>query len=65
MRSDILRLVRAPNESLRLNIILYIQIIIWDKSNFARVTSEAKKPIKGYISAKLDIRTLFLREVTF
>ena len=51
MRGAFLRFVGAPNESLRLI------IIIMKKNNFARVTSDPKKPVKGSISAKLVIRT--------
>ena len=50
-RGAILRFVRAPNESLR------IIIIILKKNNFARVTSGPKKSVKGSISAKLVIST--------
>ena len=50
-RGAILRFVRAPNESLRLI------IIFWEQNNIAKVTSDAKKPVKGSISAKLVIRT--------
>ena len=46
-----LRFVGAPNESLRLI------IIILEKNNFTRVTSDPKKSVKGSISAKLVIRT--------
>ena len=56
-RNDFLRLVGAPNVSLILINILYIQIFSWDKNNFAIVTSEPKKYFKGYISAKLVITT--------
>ena len=45
-RGEFLRFFSDPNESLRL-----IQ------NNFARVTSEPKKPVNGSISAKLVIRT--------
>ena len=50
-RGAILRFFRAPNESLRLI------IIILEKNNFATVTSDPKKSVKGSISAKLVIRT--------
>ena len=53
------RFVAATNESLRLI------IIILEQNNFARVTSDPKKSVKGSISAKLVIRTLFLSEVRF
>ena len=46
-----LRFVGTPNESLRLI------IIILEKNNFARVTLDPKKSVKGSISAKLVIRT--------
>ena len=49
----------APNESLT------IIIIFLEQNNFARVTSDAKKSVKGSISAKLVIRTYFLCEVSF
>ena len=45
------RFVGAPNESLRLI------IIILEKNNFVRVTSDPKKLVKDSISAKLVIRT--------
>ena len=48
-------LVFALGEFLML--ILYVQILIYDKKNFARVTSELKMCFKGYISVKLVIRT--------
>ena len=51
MQGEFLRLFGAPNESLRLF------IIFWEKNNFARVTSDPKKLVKGSISAKLVIRT--------
>ena len=50
-RDAFLRFVAATNESLRLI------IIILEQNNFARVTSDSKKPVKGSISAKLVIRT--------
>ena len=37
--------------------ILYVQILSWDQKNFAIVTSEQKKYLKGYISAKIVITT--------
>ena len=58
-RDAFLRFNGATNESLRLI------IIILEQNNFARVTSDPKKPVKGSISAKLVIRTLFLSEATF
>ena len=44
-QSDFLRLVGERNESLRIFIIyyIYVQILIWEKNKFARVTSETKK----------------------
>ena len=45
--------------------ILYVLIHFWEQNNFARVTSEPKKPVNGSISAKLVVRTSFLREVSF
>ena len=50
-RVAFLRFVAAPNESLRLI------IIIFEKNNFARVKSDQKKSVKRSISAKLVIRT--------
>ena len=58
-RDAFLRFVAATNESLRLI------IIILEQNNFARVTSDPKMSVKGSISAKLVIRTLFLSEVSF
>ena len=49
-RGAFLGFVGAPNESLRLI------IIILEKNNFVRVTSDPKKSIKDSISAKLVIR---------
>ena len=40
--SEFLRLFGAPNEFLRLIIILHVQILILDKNKFVRVTSEQK-----------------------
>ena len=51
MRVAFLRFVGAPNESIRLI------IIIFEKNNFVRVTSDPKKSVKDSISAKLVIRT--------
>ena len=39
--------------------LLYLLILIRDHNNFARFTSEPKKPFNGLISAKLVIMTLF------
>ena len=50
----------APNESLRLIIIYYMfKETFGIKKNFARVTSETKKPYKGSISVEIVIKTLF------
>ena len=49
-RGAFLAFVGAPNESLRLI------IIILEQNNFARVTLDPKKSVKGSISAKLVIR---------
>ena len=35
-----LSVVGAQNESLRIVLMYYIEILIWDHNNFARVTSE-------------------------
>ena len=51
MQVVFVRFFGTLNESLRLI------IIFWEQNNFARVTSDAKKPVKGSISAKLVIRT--------
>ena len=37
--------------------VLYVQILIWDHNNFARVTSEPKIPNLRIDLGKLDIRT--------
>ena len=60
-RSEFLKLVGAPNESLRLIIIYYIfkYTFVMKKKTVSRVTSEPKKPFKGSITAKLVILTLF------
>ena len=50
-RGAFLGFVGAPNEPLRLIIIILVQ------NNSARVTLDQKKSIKGSISAKLVIRT--------
>ena len=64
--SDFIRLVGVPNESLRLIMIYYMFKYSFSiKKNFARFTSEPKKPFKGLISSKLVIITLFLHEVSF
>ena len=59
MRNEFLRVVGGPNESLIHIITYYVQILSWDQNNFARVTSEAKKPFNGSIFAKLVIMTFF------
>ena len=65
-RNEFLMLVGAPNESLTLITIYYMfKYSVGIKKNYARVTSETKKYFKGYLSAKLVIRTYFLREMTF
>ena len=51
MQGEFVRFFGAPNESLRLI------IIFCEQNNFARVASDAKKLLKGSISAKLAIRT--------
>ena len=48
-RCEILSLVGAQNESLRLTIIYYIKIHIWNINNFARFTSKPKNSSKGSI----------------
>ena len=48
-RGEFLSVVGAQNESLRLIIIYYIKLHIWDLNNFARFTSEPKNPSKGSI----------------
>ena len=59
-RSEFLKLVGAPNESLRLMIIYYIfKFIFFYQNNFDRVSSEPKNAFKGSITAKLVIMTLF------
>ena len=52
-RGEFLRVVGAQNESLRLIMIYYIKLHIWDLNNFARFTSEPKNKSKGSILAKL------------
>ena len=44
-RGEFLSVVGAQNEFVRLIIIYYIKLNIWDLNNFARFTSEPKKPI--------------------
>ena len=48
-RGKFLSVVGAQNESLRLIIIYYIKLHIWDLNNFARFTSEPKIPSNGSI----------------
>ena len=48
-RGEFLSVVGAQNESLRLIIIYYIKLRIWDLNNFARFTSELKNQSKGSI----------------
>ena len=47
-RSEFLRLVGAPNETLRL---------VWDQNHFGTLTSEQKNPFKVSLYAKLVIST--------
>ena len=47
MRGEFLSVVGAQNESLRLIIIYYIKLRIWDLNNFARFTSEPKTHLKA------------------
>ena len=48
-RGEFLSVVGAQNESLRLIIICYIKLHIWDLNNFARFTSKPKNKSKGSI----------------
>ena len=48
-RGEFLSVVGAQNEYLRLIIICYIKLPIWDLNNFARFTSEPKNKSKGSI----------------
>ena len=48
-RGEFLSVIGAQNESLRLIIIYYIKLHIWDLKNFARFTSKPKKKSKGSI----------------
>ena len=48
-RSEFLRFVESQNESLRLIIIYYVKIYIWDLNNFATFISEPKNPSKASI----------------
>ena len=65
MRGEFLSVVGAQNESLRLIIIYYIKLHVWELNNFARFTSEPKTQSKGSIYAKLFTSTQILYEVTF
>ena len=66
MQNDILRLVGAPNESLRLNKTYYMfKYSFGGKNNLLESFWSEKKPFKGHRSAKLVIRILFWREVNF
>ena len=56
-QNDFLRLVGAPNESLILIIMYYLFKYSFGIKTTLLVTSEVKKYFKGYISAKLVIRT--------
>ena len=57
-RNEFLRIVGPPNESLILIVIYYMfKYSFGEINNFARVTSEPKRPVKGSIWAKLVIRT--------
>ena len=48
-RGEFLSIVGAQNEFVRLIIIYYIKLHIWDLNNFARFTSEPKNKCKGSI----------------
>ena len=63
--SEFLRFVASPNESLRFIITYYMFKHILDQVNYARVTSDPKKPFNGSISAELVIMTLFYRQMDF
>ena len=49
VRGEFLSIVGAQNESLRLIIVCYIKLHMWDLNNFARFTSEPKNKSKGSI----------------
>ena len=51
-RGEFLSVVEAQNESLRLIIIYYFKLHIWDLKNFARFTSEPKTHIKARFKEK-------------
>ena len=59
-RGEFLSLFWAQNESLRLIIIYYIEIHIWDHNNFARFTSEPKKSIQ-----RLDLGKTSYEDIVF
>ena len=48
-RGELLSVVGAQNESLRLVIIYYIKLHIWDLNKYARFNSEPKNKSKGSI----------------
>ena len=48
-RGEFLSVVGAQNEFVRLFIIYYIKLNIWDLNNFARFTSEPKNPSNSSI----------------
>ena len=48
-QGEFLSVIGAQNESLRLMIIYYVKLHIWDQNSFARFTSEPKNPSKGLI----------------
>ena len=59
-RSDFLKLVGAPNESLRLvNIYYMFKYTFCIKPTLLESLRSQKKPFKGSITAKLVIMTLF------
>ena len=49
VRGEFLSVVGAQNKSLRLNVIYYIKLHIWDLNNFARFTWEPKNQSKSSI----------------
>ena len=49
VRGVFLSVVGAQNECLRLIMIYYVKLHIWDLNTFARFTSEPKNPSKGSI----------------
>ena len=49
VRGEFLSVVGAQNESLRLIIIYFIKLYVWDLNNFARFTLEPKNQSKGSI----------------